>query len=876
MDWRPSLLSVKFALSSLEKAIPVFGGLSGEINQNVTRERRSVASRIIPALDGWLDSLPNPDDTRCSPAAVEDGLEERYGCDDDIRDSLNEFNDCLHKLWPSRCEAPHKLMLKLVPHRQYESGGQLAVDTLSSGHDQHWGRIVFTLRKRPPIVTVQESSSRRVKFADESTDDGDDFRGRAHDYTARPHDEANGVFHGSQADCPTLCSLIEKSGKERVCLRVDVESLTSSEPRGEKGIRSSKPTVALRDLLTPLKMVGCDDQTSREACLTPAQKAEVGLVLACSLLQLCRGQWGKGSREGAWLRRDWAEQGICFLPGVRNELDIGSPYLPWLLDSSAEEGGFDYHASSVVALATTLVQLQDDEVIQELDSIFQGLLDDGGMTPTTKYCALLELLNTEIFISYVDEKCQMAIKACLNGEFASSIGLEEEAATETLFRTLVVRPLSEYHHRMQQFTGRRGLAQRIQGTTRGKDKRHQSSRLPETVEAFPPSSQTATSWAYGEADDATGVAPRREIFQIQGAAFQAGQYAKPDDWLHGFKKISEDIAKIPKRCVSQPRGVRVAVLDTGVNLARQFFQSGARCKKIKQTANFVPDSRPVGAAFGAVGHDTFGHGSLMAQLLMEAAPMADVYIARVAENTHTLWESKEAIVKAIEWADDQDVDIISMSFGFADDDQAISTAIESVHTRRRGSVIFVASAGNSPYEREKFPARHRCVMAIYATDGYGTFAKSNPPLSGDPSLVFGTYGDQIPPRITAQYESDICQPGSSVATAIAAAIAAIMLAYVESLPWVGLAAADEARLEWELERRKERLQNLQKLRTREGMSSLFNRMAPQSIDQRRWICPIWFWMSRRGNAELETALLEVANGLHTPVPVRRFDGTAPL
>ncbi|KAL8374508.1 hypothetical protein RB599_001285 [Gaeumannomyces hyphopodioides] len=557
--------------------------------------------------------------------------------------------------------------------------------------------------------------------------------------------------------------------------------------------------------------------------------------------------------------------GVCFLPEIQNKINFGSPYLPLLLDSGVDEGGFDYHASSVVALATTLVQLQDDDVIKELNIIFKDLISDGGMTPTTKYCALLDLLETDAFANNVDCECQTAIKACLSGEFANSIGVEEEAVTESLFHTTVVKPLAVYHHRMQKFAVQGGSAQKHSGTAGQEDDHHKRGPLlppDEAVQAFQtPSHQAVHLAGNDEADDA----PRREIFRTQDGAFQTGRHATPANWLGDLKKISGDIMKIPGQCELRPRAIRVAILDTGVNLGRQFFKSRVRREKIRKLADFAPGGRP-----GEDAVDTFGHGSLMAQLLMEVAPMADVYIARVAADTDSLSRSKAAIAQAIEWADNQDVDIISMSFGFDENDPSISGAIESVYTRRGGSVIFIASAGNSLYEHEKFPAQHPFVIAIYATDTRGTFVNTNSPLTGDSGPVFGTYaGDQIPSRFTEEYGSTICKPGSSVATAIAAAIATITLAYIESLPWVGLAVADKVKMDQELKRRREKLLNLQKLRTRVGMSGVFNRMAPDKTQQRRWICPIWFWHDRPQNEERQTALLEVANDVRIPAPVRR-------
>lgn len=153
MDGLPSLFSsFKQALLSVERAIPpVFESLppQGEITKDVTAERRSVASLFAPVLDRWLTSLPDSDDRETASVAVEEDLEGRYTCDDEIRDSLRGFHAWLQSLWPVECETPHKLMLKLALNRQYEPRSHqklVALDTLSSGHDGHWGRIVFTVR----------------------------------------------------------------------------------------------------------------------------------------------------------------------------------------------------------------------------------------------------------------------------------------------------------------------------------------------------------------------------------------------------------------------------------------------------------------------------------------------------------------------------------------------------------------------------------------------------------------------------------------------------------------------------------------------------------------------------------------------------------
>jgi len=686
------------------------------------------------------------------------------------------------------------------------------------------------------------------------------------------------------------------------CLRVDLDSLEYIAPLGERGISSKKLMKPLRHLLPPMRMtaeaIQPQQQTPQPSHLAPEQKAEIGLVLACTLLQFSKGHWvsrgqnGPGPLckvEGGWLSRDWnhAEHGICFLPGYK-KIDTSAPYLPVIFDPASntaqqeqeqvEQSGFDYHPPSLLALAITLVQLQNSDVVEELDLIWETLVkemeDDN--TPTTdrytrarvlEWNALNMLLEEEAFQTWVDEKCKMAIEACLKGEFVRSLEEQDEVTAKKLFYAKVVKPLAEHHHQTLQNPSA------IPGPGVKKGPGHNQPLRQSTTE---------DSRDDLDGDEADDILP-------QPAAFMTGQAANPRKWLDNLKQLSTVIngmqAKYTSKTISRPAPIRIAILDTGLDLKRKFFQARARRARIKEIADFVRDP---GGTFiskpsidpAATGIDTFGHGSLMAQFLMEAAPLADIYIARVAADTDSLASSKKTIAQAIEWATrTHKVDVISMSFGFPETYKAIANIITSVQPQGGDPVVFLASAGNSSYEREKFPAYQHDVLSIRATDCDGTFLTKKPPQDYErPGLVFGAYGDDIPERISSEYGDKICQPGSSIATAIAAAIAAIMLAYVESLPFAlafgGKSSAgmkDEA-IEQELGRLREELQDLEKLRTVEGMSLLFNRMAPDkgSHPKERWVCPVWFLGEDRINpVARKEALLEVARSVRSPAPPSR-------
>ena len=102
----------------------------------------------------------------------------------------------------------------------------------------------------------------------------------------------------------------------------------------------------------------------------------------------------------------------------------------------------------------------------------------------------------------------------------------------------------------------------------------------------------------------------------------------------------------------------------------------------------------------------------------------------------------------------------------------ISSAIHTAIGRCNGNVLLFAAAsnlGSSTYEL--FPAEHAQVFSIRGTDAKGTHAQFNPSLPPRGGKVFGTLGVEVPAR-------GIGHTGTSVATAIMSAIAAIILGYI--------------------------------------------------------------------------------------------------
>jgi hypothetical protein len=167
-------------------------------------------------------------------------------------------------------------------------------------------------------------------------------------------------------------------------------------------------------------------------------------------------------------------------------------------------------------------------------------------------------------------------------------------------------------------------------------------------------------------------------------------------------------------------------------------------------------------------------------------------------------------LQAIRWATEEcAADIVSMSFGFVREHRAapISTAINDVLHVQKRKTIFLASANNKgATERETFPASHKDVIAIRSTNTLGGFEDTNAPKSSRDGFALGTLGVNVP-GAGLPPDLECLETGSSVATAIAAGMAGVLLAYVES-------RAGES----EQEAVKDRIT------TQEGMSDLFKRL----------------------------------------------------
>ena len=138
-------------------------------------------------------------------------------------------------------------------------------------------------------------------------------------------------------------------------------------------------------------------------------------------------------------------------------------------------------------------------------------------------------------------------------------------------------------------------------------------------------------------------------------------------------------------------------------------------------------------------------------------------------------------MKATHWAIKKKVHIISISWGIMDDIPIISTALNQA--LKAGILIFACASNYGAIFPITFPARLHGIFCIGSADGLGAPSTFNPPSEGE---KYSALGEAVPgacPKHLSDKEGydaeaqTVRQDGTSTATPIAAAIAALFIDY---------------------------------------------------------------------------------------------------
>ncbi|MCX4697519.1 S8 family serine peptidase [Streptomyces sp. NBC_01373] len=221
--------------------------------------------------------------------------------------------------------------------------------------------------------------------------------------------------------------------------------------------------------------------------------------------------------------------------------------------------------------------------------------------------------------------------------------------------------------------------------------------------------------------------------------------------------------------VSTGEGIKVAVLDTGVNPDTSSLKG-----------QVLGDEVPKGVSYNAT-KDSVGHGTSIAELiagtgngggLQGLAPDAKIVPYRVLSEGGNAIDKKKtpSVVDAIKAAADSDAQVINMSFGSSLSDPDVEKAVK--YAQSKGKLMF-ASTGNDAQTKNfiGYPAAYPYVVGVAAADEKGEVGD----FSEHGNYVdLGAPGLNAPTWCDATFRSYCDKDGTSIASAIASASAALI------------------------------------------------------------------------------------------------------
>ncbi|KAI2464187.1 hypothetical protein F4781DRAFT_425759 [Annulohypoxylon bovei var. microspora] len=257
-----------------------------------------------------------------------------------------------------------------------------------------------------------------------------------------------------------------------------------------------------------------------------------------------------------------------------------------------------------------------------------------------------------------------------------------------------------------------------------------------------------------------------------------------DKWVDSMEQFA-DFLQAAERNIEPPltlkHPVTVAIIDDGVDINNQSIQSRiiggwSFCHRDKD--------QNLNQSYYVSGD---GHGTAMAGLICKVCPNVSLYILRLDEyviETGKRHITAKSAAKAVLAAVERKVDIISMSWTIektdrnGDDIKKLEDAISLA--ARKNILMFCAATDQGTYKDRTYPAASatKKIFKIGAADASGAALK----WVGDQSLVdFMFPGDKvvIERHDNPNVKNYTPRTGSSVATALASALAAVILYCVQ-------------------------------------------------------------------------------------------------
>lgn len=215
--------------------------------------------------------------------------------------------------------------------------------------------------------------------------------------------------------------------------------------------------------------------------------------------------------------------------------------------------------------------------------------------------------------------------------------------------------------------------------------------------------------------------------------------------------------------VSNP--VKIAILDSGINSELEELKGYV----VKKFNTFDNSSKTV---------PKNGHGTMVASIIaatnygnLQVGLNKNVQLYDVQVLNDEAVGKVENTVAGINWAIEQDVDIINMSYGFSNDDINFKKAINKAYDN---GIIIVAAAGNTMGLSTNYPAKYPHVLSISAIDNEMDIFS----YAGKGKIDYVAPGVNVP-VLNIQGELEY-QSGTSFATAYAAGVISLYKTYMNN------------------------------------------------------------------------------------------------
>ena len=250
---------------------------------------------------------------------------------------------------------------------------------------------------------------------------------------------------------------------------------------------------------------------------------------------------------------------------------------------------------------------------------------------------------------------------------------------------------------------------------------------------------------------------------LQGIA-----YVEPDIEVQALEQTVpwgiQDIGAVEVQAYSRGQGVKVGIIDTGISLAHSDLNVAGEVTFVSGTSS---------------GNDDNGHGTHVAGIIaaldndtgvIGAAPEARLYAIKVLNSRGSGVIS--GVISGIQWAVDNDMDVINMSLGSSTGSTAWKQACDKAW---EAGVLVVAAAGNSGQantnlDNVNYPAKYDSVIAVGAVDSNHQRASFS---STGPQVEIAAPGVNI--NSTYKGNSYKTMNGTSMAAPHVAGVAALII-----------------------------------------------------------------------------------------------------